>query len=118
MKIKESGEWITLNVIIEKYKQKFVNVKVGGKVLKDEEGNNIKKEIDIFVKEVLVPTKFLKEGITMQGQTPNHQYRVQKTKSTIYDKYTNKMYVVKHTLDELGESLNKRSIVGFQLGKK
>lgn len=117
MKIRDRGDWIELNVIIEKFKKKLVVAKMNGKPLKDEDGKIVKQEVEVFEKEVLVPTRFLKSGITMNGQTPNHRYQVQKTKSTIFDSYSQKMYVVKHTQDEIEAGLSNRGAVGFQIGK-
>ncbi len=117
MRIKDDGEWIEFNVIIEKFTSKVVNVKISGKIIKDENGANLKERIDRFDREVLVPTNFLKSGISLVGRTPNHQYRIQKTKSTIYDTYSQKNYVVKHTVDEIKEALGRKNPVGFQIGR-
>lgn len=117
MIIKDKGDDFELKVIVEKFKRVLVNVKVDGKYMLDENGKKIKEEVEKYYGDILVPTTFRKEGIVIYGETPNHRYRVQKTKSTIYDQYSNKFYVVKHTTDEIEKAKSLRSIVGFQLGK-
>jgi hypothetical protein len=115
--IKDNGDYIQLDVIVEKFRKKVVNVKIAGKPVVDDNGNKVKEEVEEYYGDILVPTNFYKTDIRVYGMTPNHRYRVQKTKSTIFDRSSNKFYVVKHTLDEIRKGLDKRSIVGFQVGK-
>ena len=116
MKLKDQGEWIILNVVAEETKDKLVDVKIGGKVLKDQEGNKIQKTVEVVVKEVLLPTGFLKSGITMVGSALSDRFRPYKSKSTIFDTYSQKHYVVKHTPEEIREGLINKPI-GFRVGQ-
>lgn len=113
--IKDKGSYFQLDVIVEKFKKKVVDVKIAGKSVKDEHGRKIKEEIDVFVKDIIVPTTFYKESITIYGITLNDNYKLQKNKTTIYDKYSNKVYVVNHSVDELEKAKNYKNPVGFQL---
>ena len=117
MKVKDQGEWILLNVVVEKYRETLTNIKVKGKPLKDPEGNNIKEKREIFVKDVLVPTSFLKSGISLAGETLSARYKNYKNKSIIYDTYTQRTYVVQHKAQDVMQGLMNKPIVGFQVGK-
>lgn len=115
--IKDRGDFVELKVIVEKFKRKLVNVKENGKFLLDEHGKKVKEEVEQYKGDIIVPTNFYKESIRVFGKTANHRYQVQKTKSTIYDRDSQKYYVVKHTLEEIYQALRKRSVVGFQIDR-
>lgn len=116
--IKDRGDYIQLNVVLERFRKKIVNVKLNGKPVLDDNGKRVKEEVEEYIGDVIVPTVFEKDGIKMYAMTPNHRYRVQKGKSTIYDSNSSKFYVVKHTLDEIEQGIKKRSIVGFRVGNQ
>lgn len=118
--IKTQGDFIELAVMIEKYKKVR-------EILKDQDGRAILKTNGKpekhYVSEVsgffILPTNFMKEGITLYGQVYNERNKVLKTRSSVFDKYTNKFYLVKHEYQELQEALieKDRQHLGFQVKK-
>lgn len=110
MKIKDQGAWIEFNVVMDVYKDKE-------KLSKDADGNKVTNVEEVFVKEVLVPTSFLKDGISLIGTTINNKNQLRKTRTAIYDTYTQRTYVVKHTRDQVQQGLINKPIIGFQVGK-
>lgn len=118
--VKDKGDFVQYDVMIERYKTKMMCVRdPKGKIMKDEEGKSVKERIDEYTGFQLVPTMFQKEGITLFGPVSNNRNQIMKTRSTIYDKYTQKFYVVKHTLKEIEDSLigPKFEFSGFHLSK-
>lgn len=115
--LRDKGDYLELDIIVEKFKKQTRNLKVNGKYVFDELGNKIKEEREIYTGYIIVPTAFSKEGITLYGRTLNHQYRIYKNRSTIFDKYSQKLYVVNHKPDEIEQGLNRRSSVGFKINQ-
>lgn len=115
--IKENNEFIELNVVVERFKKKEKIVKVNGKPLVDEEGNIVKEVIEVYNGFFLVPTGFLKEGLTLCGSTPNDRYKLYKKRSTIYDKYSQKFYVVNHKKEDIYKGIYSRPQIGFKIGR-
>jgi hypothetical protein len=113
--IRDKGDWIEFDIIIEKTRNKKVKI-IGpdGSPLKDEKGNFIKETIEEYTGINVLPTTFLKEGITLHGSVLNGRNKLLKTRATVYDKYTQKFYLVKHRPEEVEQKLNQRSSVGFQ----
>jgi hypothetical protein len=112
--IKDKGDFFELDIVVEKFSRKVRNLKVNGKFILDEEGNKMKEEKEIYMGYVLNPTSFLKEGITLYGKTLNHRYQLYKKRSTIYDKFSQKFYVVNHMPQEIEKALLRRSYIGFK----
>lgn len=115
--IRDKGDFINLDIIVEKYKTKLIDVKVNGKVALDETGKKLKEKVEIYNGCVITPTSFAKEGITLYGRALNHKYQIYKKRATIYDKFTQKFYVVNHTPEEIEQGLLRRSSVGFKMSK-
>lgn len=117
MIIHDNG-WMLLNVVVEKIATKVVDLKVKGKLVKEEDGSVVKQVVEYVEKEVIAPTKFIKDGITLVGNEINSKYRVLKTKSTIFDKYTGKTYTVKHRPEEISAVLEQKNYIGFKVGNQ
>jgi len=114
--IKDKGDFIELDVLIEQFKEKTVGVKgEDGKIKKDDVGKRVKEVVQEYTGFKLLPTTFSKEGITLYGPVTNHRNQILKTRSTVYDKFTQKFYIVKHRILEIETTLNQRAIVGFKI---
>jgi len=115
--IREKNEdYIEIDVIAEKYKRKLTKVKgEDGNFIK--EGKKyVKQYTDSYIGSYLVPTTFYKEGITLYSPAITMRDTVLKTRCTIYDKYSNKFYLVNHSKEELDKALikeDKPHSVGF-----
>lgn len=115
--IKDKGDFFELNIVVDKVKKKLVPLKQGKKFILDEDGNKIQEEIEKYDGYYVVPTTFYKEGITLYGKATNDKNKIYKTRATIFDKYTQKFYIVKHTDEEIEQALLKRSTIGFKWNK-
>lgn len=120
--IREKDEYIEVDVVAEKYKKKLVKVKdTDGRYIK-QDGKYVTELVDVFVKSYLVPTTFYKEGITLYAPAIAQNDRIIKTKSTIFDKYSNKFYLVNHSIIELDNILKINQYnpgqVGFSIKSK
>lgn len=116
--IRLKDDFIELDVIVEKYITRLVCVRNSkGKPMKDEDGKNIKEKIEKYNGFQVVPTNFAREGITLYGPVTNDKNKLLKTRSTIYDKFTNKFFVVNHRTEEIEKSLktNNYKPIGFKL---
>lgn len=118
--VKIDGDFAEYNIVVEQYKTKTVCMRDGsGRVIKDEEGKSIKEKIDVYKGFKVVPTFILREGITLYGPAQTIKNQTLKTRCTIFDKFTNKFYVVKHTTEEIAVSLrsDKYECLGFKIGR-
>jgi choline kinase len=114
--IRDKGDFIEMDVIVEKYKKRkrIVKDSDGNKVLQ-ESGKTLKEYVNKYNGFFTLPTNFIKECITLYGPVSTQQNRVMKTRSTVYDKYSNKFYVVNHPFQEIEKTLNSRPSIGFKL---
>lgn len=115
--IKHKGDHIELKVIVEKYKKKIVDSKIGSKFLLDETGKRVKEAIEVYSGYLIVPTSFHRDGITLYGNSITSKFKLYKNRASVYDKYTNKSYLVYHTPEEIEESLKFRHSVGFKINQ-
>lgn len=114
--IREKDEYIEVDVIAEKYKKKLVKVKDSSGNYVKQDGEYVKELIEVFVKSYLVPTTFYKEGITLYAPAITSNDKLFKTKSTIFDKYSNKFYLVNHSISELDHILKVNEYNPKQVG--
>lgn len=116
--IKDKGDFFELDIVVEKFKKETRSLRIKGKFILDENGQKVLEEREIYAGFVLNPTSFLKEGITLYGKTLNHRYKLYKKRATIYDKFSQKFYVVNHKPEEIEKSLTLRSSsIGFKINK-
>lgn len=112
--IKDKGDFVDLDVIVEKYKKKRVRVK-------QEDGTMATEYEERYAGFYTLPTTFCKEGIVIWGPVANQKNKVLKTRATVFDKYSGKFYLVKHKPSEIEKSIigpSDRNVVGFQLRKR
>lgn len=103
--IRQKDDYIEVDVIAEKYKKKLIKVKDNDGNYIKQDGQYVKELVEVFVKSYLVPTTFYKEGITLYAPAITSNDKLFKTKSTIFDKYSNKFYLVNHSISELDHIL-------------
>lgn len=115
--IRDKGDYIELDVVVEKYKKTIISVKLNGKPMLDENGKKIKEVREKIIGFFTVPTTFLKDGLTLYNPHVNEKNQVLKTKCTVYDKYTNKFFLVNHKASELDQKLSCKSTIGFKIGQ-
>jgi hypothetical protein len=115
--IKHNREEIILNVVSSVYKNKLVTVKDNlGKVVKDEKGKPIKALDEVWEKDLQLKTVFLKDSLTIRGETLTRKNTKAKNRCVIYDRSSGKFFTIAHSLKELDEALADPSptSVGFK----
>ncbi len=115
--IKTIQDLIELKIVNPIYKVVLQPVKDNrGRFVRDDLKRIIKEEKQKFVKDLLIPHHFLKEGITSYGKTITSKNELAKKRSIVYDKYSARYYTVAHTTEEIHEALYKdeeRVKIGF-----
>ena len=90
---KSNGSAIRVTIITPIYKTKIVT-----KVI---DGEKIKKETSILVKEIRTTKWLKKEGITSVDNYLTSKNTIASTRSLIFDKFTNKFYAVGHSQSDI-----------------
>lgn len=102
--MRTNNQEVELKVVVPIYKVKKIY---------NEQTNNYHEE-ESFHKELIVRKWIKKDAISSYGETLTTKNTIAKSRCIIFDKYSSRDYIVKHSVDELREVLNGGNHIGYK----